>query len=262
VARIYVGTSGYSYDDWVGPFYPADLGKREFLSYYGQVFDSVEVNYTYYRMPNPATLRAMGNKVGSDFSFAVKANSAMTHERTADEELFDEFRVALSPLAESGKLGVVLAQFPWSFRPAREAVDWLRRMAGCMEGLPLVVEFRNAGWIRERTFEFLDDLGLGFCCVDQPRLEGLVPPVVRLTGSIGYVRFHGRNAEKWWEHDEAWERYDYLYTREELSEWVPRVAELAEKADVLYAFFNNHYQAQAVQNATLFRDMLAEAGVI
>lgn len=262
MARIYVGTSGYSYDDWVGPFYPADLAKREFLGYYGQVFDAVEVNYTYYRMPNPGTLRAMGEKVGRDFSFAVKAHRAMTHERTADEATFDEFRVALAPLAESGKLGAVLAQFPWSFKPAREAVEWLRRLAGAMEGLPLVVEFRNAGWIRDRTFEFLDDLGLGFCCVDQPRLRGLMPPVVRLTGSIGYVRFHGRNAQKWWEHDEAWQRYDYLYTREELAEWVPRVAELSEKGDVLYAFFNNHYQAQAVRNATLFRDLLADAGVI
>ncbi len=262
MAHVYVGTSGYSYDDWVGPFYPADLDKRDFLGYYARVFDAVEVNYTYYRMPDAATLGTMANRVGPDFSFAVKAHSSMTHERSAEEGAFEDYRRALTPLVEQGKLGPVLLQFPWSFKPSREAVGWIRRMAALLEGLPAVVEFRNASWIREEAFKLLDSLGLGFCCVDQPQLWGLVPPIARLTGDIGYVRFHGRNARKWWKHQQAWERYDYLYSREELSEWMPKVAELAGKAQAVYAFFNNHYQAQAVQNAMLFRDMLVEAGVL
>jgi uncharacterized protein YecE (DUF72 family) len=262
MVRIRLGTSGYSYDDWAGPFYPRDLDKRHYLEYYAQVFDTVEINYTYYRMPDAATLKIMADKVGEDFCFAIKANSAMTHERSADETVFDEFVAALKPLREQGKLGVVLAQFPWSFRPSEESVAWLRQIARFMEGLPVVVEFRNAAWIHDEAFELLDDLGFGFCCVDQPRLRGLIPPIIRVTGSIAYVRFHGRNAEKWWQHDEAWERYNYLYSREELAEWVPKIGQLSERAEVVYAFFNNHYQAQAVQNAILFREMLAEAGIV
>jgi uncharacterized protein YecE (DUF72 family) len=239
MARVYVGTSGYSYQDWMGHFYPTDMEKGQFLSYYSQVFDAVEVNYTYYKMPDSYTMRALARKVGDDFAFAVKAHSSMTHERNADEGVFDEFRAA-----------------------DNQAAAWLRTLARFMGDLPVAVEFRNRAWIRESAFNLLDELGLGFCSVDQPQLQGLMPPIARLTGSIAYIRFHGRNAEKWWEHEEAWERYDYLYTREELADWVPKTGELAENAEVLYAFFNNHYQAQAVQNATLFREMLAEAEVI
>lgn len=262
MARVLVGTSGYSYDDWVGRFYPADLEKRDWLSYYSQLFNAVEINFTYYSLPNPYTMRALAAKVPDDFKFAVKAHGSMTHDRTADESVFEEFRRALQPLAERGKLGPILAQFPWSFKPTEEAVQWLRTLSRMLGGLATVVEFRNRAWIRDRTFELLEELGLGYCCVDQPRLRGLIPPVARLTSPVGYIRFHGRNAQKWWRHEQAWERYDYLYSRDELAEWTPKVASLTEGADEVYAFFNNHYQAQAVQNATLFRDLLAEAGVL
>ncbi|MCX7599632.1 MAG: DUF72 domain-containing protein [Armatimonadetes bacterium] len=261
MARVYVGTSGYSYEDWVGKFYPVDISSSEYLTYYAQVFDTVEINYTYYRMPNARTMRAMARKVADDFTFSVKAHSTMTHTREATEADFAAFREALTPLEEEGKLAAVLAQYPWSFKPGEENVQWLYSFRRWMGAVPTVVEFRNRAWITEETFALLEELELGFCCVDEPRLRGLMPPIARATSDVGYVRFHGRNADKWWQHDESWQRYDYLYTRQELGEWVPKVRALSERASVVYVYFNNHYQAQAVKNASLFRDLLAEAGI-
>jgi len=257
---IHIGTSGYSYDDWVGPFYPEGTDKREFLDYYARQFTCSEVNYTYYRMPNARTLEAMSAKTPPDFRFVVKANRAMTHEcEEVAEATFEEFVAALGPLREDGKFGCVLAQFPWGFGLSQPNVDYLKRFRKLMQGVPVVVEFRNDQWIRDDMFEFLREAEFGYCCVDQPALKGLLPPVVEATSAIGYVRFHGRNAQKWWEHDEAWERYDYLYSREELQEWAPKVQSLAGETEDTYLFFNNHYNAQAVQNAQDFADLLGVA---
>ena len=259
---IYIGTSGYSYQDWVGPFYPEGTDKRKFLDHYARSFRCVEVNYTYYRMPNARTLGAMSAKTGDDFRFVVKANQEMTHQREGDKtETFAEFNAALAPLLEQDKLGCVLAQFPSSFKCAKPNVKYLSSFAELMGEVPVVVEFRHRSWDREDTYEFLRKRGLGFCCVDQPQFDTLMPPVARATSTIGYARFHGRNYEKWWKHDEAWERYNYLYTKEELGEWVGKVAALAEETEDTYVFFNNHYNAQAVQNATDFADLLDDAGM-
>jgi len=258
---IRIGTSGYSYNDWIGPFYPEGTDRREFLSYYAERFDCVEVNYTYYRMPDAGTLAAMSARTGPDFRFTVKATREMTHEREqADPALFEQFIAALDPLRTEGKFGCVLAQFPNSFRLSQHNVDYLKWFRRLMQGVPVVIEFRNREWIRDETFAFLRAADFGFCCVDQPKFDSLVPPIAEATSAIGYVRLHGRNYEKWWRHDEAWERYDYLYSREELAEWVPKVRALAERTEETYVFFNNHYHAQAVQNAMDFAELLDEAG--
>jgi len=122
----------------------------------------------------------------------------------------------------------------------------------------VVVEFRNMEWIKPQVFDLLRQLSLGFCCVDQPRLRGLIPPIAEVTGPVAYVRFHGRNAAKWWRHDEAWERYDYSYTTEELAEWVPRIKSLDEQAEQTFAFANNHWQGQAVDTARQLKMLLGE----
>jgi uncharacterized protein YecE (DUF72 family) len=262
MARIYVGTSGYSYADWLGLFYPEGTNKTKFLDYYAAIFNTVEINYTYYTMPAVQTLRAMAAKVGPDFRFSVKAHKSTTHERDADEAVFAAFVRAIRPFSTEGKLAAILAQFPFSFKPSEESSDWLRLFRDRLPDLPVVVEFRNSAWMAEPTFALLEELGFGFCCVDEPRQKGLMPPVARATSSVAYVRFHGRNEEKWYHHEQAWERYDYLYTREELSPWVPKVAQLAGKAEVVYAYFNNHYSAQAITNAALFREMLTDASLI
>jgi uncharacterized protein YecE (DUF72 family) len=259
---IRIGTSGYSYEDWVGPFYPEGTPKNKFLDHYQKHFDVVEVNYTYYTMPNPRTLTAMSAKTGPTFRFVVKANRQMTHEPGEDlPGVFQEFVAALEPLRQQGKFGCVLAQFPNSFKCTKPSVQYLREFSELTAGVPVVVEFRNRGWIRDETFEFLREQDFGFCCVDQPQFDSLVPPVAEATSAISYVRFHGRNYDKWWEHEEAWERYNYLYSKEELSEWVDKVKGLAAGTEDTYLFFNNHYNAQAVQNAMDFAELLEEAGV-
>ncbi len=255
---IRFGTSGYSYKDWIGPFYPEGIPERDMLSYYAREFDTVEVNFTYYRLPNAHTLGAMARKVPPGFLFTVKASQELTHGREDNQEAFARFREALRPLQDEGKFGCVLAQFPWSFRCSDENRAYLEFLRGQLPDLPVVVEFRNAAWIREESFALLQGMNLGFCCVDEPRLKGLIPPIARATGPAAYVRFHGRNAAKWWQHEQAYERYDYAYSEAELREWVPKIRELARAAETVYVLANNHFQGKAVTTAKQLRLLLGE----
>jgi len=250
---ILVGTSGYSYDDWVGPFYPPGLPKREWLAYYGREFAACEVNFTYYRLPNPRTLAAMAEKTPPGFVFTIKASQELTHGREDPEPAFAAFAAGVQPLVDSGQLGCVLAQFPYSFHATPENRDYLQRFRDRLQSLPLVVEFRNRAWVVDETFDLLRELGLGYCCVDEPRLPGLIPPVAVATSPIAYVRFHGRNAQKWWRHEQAWQRYDYTYSEQELAEWQPKIRQLDAQADVTFVFANNHWQGQAVTTARQLR---------
>jgi uncharacterized protein YecE (DUF72 family) len=252
---LHIGTSGFSYDDWVGPFYPQGLNKREFLRFYAQEFSTCELNFTYYRIPDARTLEAMAAKTPDLFVFTLKANREMTHEREDTEAATAQFVAALDPLIQAEKLGCILVQFPWGFKNTPQNCDYLKlcrdRLVDPRTGkmLPAVVEFRNREWITDEAFELLRKLNLGFCCVDQPRFRSLIPPIARATGNVAYVRFHGRNAAKWWRHDEAWERYDYSYREEELREWVPKIQKLDSETQDTYVFANNHWQGQAVDTA-------------
>ncbi|MFZ5645950.1 MAG: DUF72 domain-containing protein [Bacillota bacterium] len=257
---IFVGTAGYSYDDWKGTFYPEKVDKKEMLSLYAGQFKFTEVNSTYYRLPNKYMIYNMQAKTPEDFRFVIKAYKTLTHERKDNQQDIEDFIQALQPLVESGKLGCVLAQFPQSFRLNGDNVTYVKELGRCLGGFPTVVEFRHGEWIRDDIFAFLSEQGLGYVCVDEPLLKGLVPPEARATSSIAYVRFHGRNYEKWWNHRESYERYDYLYSEQELAEWVPRIAGLAQKVENVYVSMNNHYRGQAVTNARMIRDMLRLAG--
>ncbi|MDI6827261.1 MAG: DUF72 domain-containing protein, partial [Armatimonadota bacterium] len=238
MGQIRIGTSGFSYDDWKGPFYPESISKSDMLAYYARKFFTVEINSTFYAIPSASTFKRMVEKTPSDFDFVVKANKELTHSSEVSSDHFAQFRGAILPLIESGKLGCILAQYPWSFRKNIENVSRLRQLRNEFGDLPVTIEFRNSSWISKDTFELLRECNLGFCCVDEPRLHGLMPDVVIATSPIGYVRFHGRNAEKWWVHEEAWQRYDYLYTNEELAEWVPKIRQLSESCERTYLFFN------------------------
>jgi len=254
---IRIGTSGFSYKDWVGHFYPVGTVDRDRLRVYAEHFDAVEVNSSYYRIGHPRIYSPMAKKVPAGFEFVVKANQAMTHERELNREVFREFCESVGPLLDEGKFGCVLAQFPWSFKRTPENEAYLRTFRERIEPLPTVIEFRNLEWCEPDVFEVLRELGFGFCCVDEPRLKGLMPPVVTATSPLGYVRFHGRNAQKWWKQTEAWERYDYQYNEEELKEWVPKIESVAEETEKEYVFFNNHYQGQAATNAQMLLDLLS-----
>ncbi len=256
---LYLGTSGYSYDDWIGHFYPEGIAKNEMLPFYAHNFNTTEINYTYYRMPNARTLAAMADKVPDDFVFSIKAASELTHERE-DPAAFGQFREALTPLVDQHKLGAVLAQFPSSFKPSDESRDYLRVFRDRMGDLPVVVEFRNAAWVTDETMDLLRRNNLGYCCVDEPRLRGLIPPIAVATAPVAYVRFHGRNAQKWWQHDEAWERYSYSYSTAELEEWVPKIETLTQEAPTTYVYTNNHYRGQAVDTVRQLKLLLEQAG--
>ncbi|WP_324669184.1 DUF72 domain-containing protein [Geochorda subterranea] len=256
---IIVGTSGYAYDDWKGPFYPRDLKPGDYLAYYARFFRFTELNVTYYRSPSPFMLARVADKTPDGFEFAVKAFSALTHER-GDPEEARRFRAALAPLEERRKLACVLLQFPNSFRPGPQSSDYLRRLREVLADVPVAVEFRHRGWVEgEQGFALLEELGAGFVAVDEPRIGTLVPPIARATGPLAYVRFHGRNREKWWHHQQAYERYDYLYSPEELQEWVPRLVSLEAQTGRVYVAMNNHYQAKSVINARMLEELLAAA---
>lgn len=253
---ILVGTSGFSYPDWVGPFYPETLSKQDFLAFYSQHFRACELNFSYYRLPTAQMLARMADKSGGQVEFVLKAYKEMTHERTKDVQIFTAFHQALTPLVQRRLLGCVLAQFPYSFHCTRENFDYLNYLRDQLGTLPVVIEFRNHAWFKESTFSFLKDLNYGFCCVDEPQIPGLFPPVAVATSQIGYVRFHGRNQTKWWQHDDPAERYDYFYSEQELQEWVPKIHKLAQVTEKVYVFTNNHPEAKAVQNAKRLQELL------
>ena len=254
---LYLGTSGYYYQDWVGPFYPQGMGKQDYLPYYARSFNSVEINYTHYGQPTQSTMRGMVDRTPDAFKFAVKSYKEMTIGRSHDPLVYREYRYGIEPLIKSGKLGCLLLQFPNGFNLTRANVNHLAFIREQWPDLPLAVEFRHVSWVEDpRTFDFLRAHNLAYCCVDEPQIPGLVPPLVELTARYAYVRLHGRNAQKWYKSEHAWERYNYRYTEQELAEWLPRVKQLQEQAEDVYVYFNNHYGANAAQNAQQFQALL------
>jgi uncharacterized protein YecE (DUF72 family) len=257
--RIRIGTSGYSFADWVGPFYPHGTKPSDFLTYYSRHFDVVEVNATYYRIPQPRVLEQMERKTPARFRFVVKLHQSMTHEDALDSGAVQDFRAALVPLREAGKLDALLAQFPWAFRSGPASWERLSRLRDAFPNDPLFVEFRHDSWNTRDLAERLRERRVGFCAVDEPSLSGLMPPVVHLTSDDGYVRFHGRNAATWWGSGTGGgDRYDWNYRREELNEWVGKIAELADRARRTYLFFNNCHAGQAARSAKLMQELLRQ----
>jgi len=258
---IYVGTCGYAYKDWVGPFYPGKSRQSEMLPYYARCFSAVEVDASYYGVLDAETIARMNARTPRDFRFCFKVPATVTHPTDAGSAAVhpdaEAFVRALSEVAREGKLGCALLQFPNSFKPTDTSHHYLHRAIEALRPLPLVAEFRNREWQIPATHELLAELGVGWCNVDQPRYESLLRPSSDVTGSIGYVRFHGRNAAQWWTGDNT-TRYDYNYAREELEPWTNRVAEIDEAAETVYAFFNNHARGNAPRNAELFLDLLRE----
>lgn len=255
---LYIGTSGFSYQDWIGPFYPENIDKGNMLDFYARQFNTVEINSSYYRIMPAAVFYHLQRKVPADFKFSVKTNQAMTHIRDKNETLFEEFKASLKPLLDHHKLGCILAQFPYSFHYNSTNLDYLLWLKEKMDGLPLVIEFRNIHWIKDVVFDFLKKNEMGFCAVDQPPLEGLIPPLAIATSQLGYVRFHGRNKEKWWQPEQAYQRYDYLYSEQELQEWVPKIRQIANQTTDQYIFMNNHYKGKAVKNALMLMKLLRQ----
>lgn len=260
--KIKIGTSGYSYKDWIGPFYPEGTKSHQMLAYYACFFDTVELNFTYYTLPSAENLNKMVVNSDGKVEFVVKSHQSITHQRDSNwKSQIDAFYSALGPLFDSQTLGSILYQFPYSFQLNRENGLFLLELRDVIASFPphrVAIEFRHRSWLHERVFNFLEESAWAFCCVDEPQLANLMPPQKKLTAPFGYVRFHGRNAAKWWNHDHAWERYDYLYSEEELEEWVEPILTMAAQSEKMFLFSNNHYQGNAVTNAKMLRDRLAD----
>ncbi len=247
---VRIGTSGYSYDDWQPRFYPPGLPKGARFQHYAQRFGCVELNHSFYRQPAAAQSARLAAQAPPGFRFAIKVYGGITHDHAAATRGdFAAFAQGIAPYVEADQLACLLAQFPASFRPTGSTRAFLARLREAWPQWPIAVEFRRRDWLTDQTLADLATLRLACCGVDEPALPGLMPPCAEYTAEPGYLRFHGRNEAKWYHHREAWERYDYTYSLDELREWVPRIKTLSERADTLYVFFNNHYDAQAVTNA-------------
>ena len=279
--RVHVGTSGWSYPKghgaWDGVFYPDTLADKDKLAYYAQFFDTVELNSSFYRPPNPGAARNWAASVPDSFRFTAKLWQKFTHPKMFEEatgkpaairpEDFDVFTAGIAPLAEAGKLGALLAQFPPSFKPDEGSMDYLgdllRRLT--REGYPVAVELRHRDWADPRAEHaraaraVIEDEGVAWVMIDEPKFRSSIRDVPLTSHQVGYFRFHGRNYAQWWRHDAAEERYNYLYPADEQRELAADVREIASATTETYAFYNNHYGAKAVVNALQLKLSLGEA---
>jgi uncharacterized protein YecE (DUF72 family) len=256
--RILVGTSGYSFRDWVGPFYPESMKPSRHLEFYTRQFAALELNVSHYRVPDAPMLARIARRTPPGFHFTVKLHKTMTHDRTL--ETIEPFRAALEPLRRAGKLDGLLAQFPYAFRRDAPAERHLETLRERFPEAPMFAEFRHDSWLKPDLADWLRERRIGYVIVDEPRLQHLLPPVSLLTGEDAYVRFHGRNQETWW--NGGHRRYDYAYKEQELREWVSKIAELAQQARRTYLFFNNCHAGHAAHSAKLMQDLLRQQKLI
>ncbi|MBN1627524.1 MAG: DUF72 domain-containing protein [Deltaproteobacteria bacterium] len=258
MGEILIGTSGFYYDDWKGVFYPDDLPSREYLSYYSGRFKILELNFSYYKIPDARQSRQMIEKSEGRVQFTIKAFRQLTHEisERSVSEVLPLFLKGIAPFAEERRLGAVLLQFPQSFHYTVENRFYLKSLIEALANLPVAVEFRQKEWLRDSVYKALEDVKAAFVCVDEPSLSSLMPPAAIATSDIGYIRFHGRNKKDWYGTDSR-TRYDYLYSEDELKEWVPKIRTLADSTKKMFVFFNNHAKAQAVNNAGMLRNLLS-----
>lgn len=251
---IRVGTAGWAYEDWNAIVYPARPPRGfDRLALMASLFDTSEVNSTFYRIPPPRMTETWVRRVDHNarFLFTAKLFRGFTHERDAGESDSAAFHAAMAPLSEAERLGCVLLQFPMSFHDTAQSRRHLEETLGRFESLPLAVEFRHASWNRAETRDLLSRRGAAFVNIDQPALSSNLPPTDYVTAPVAYFRFHGRNAEKWFGPETSnEERYDYLYSEEELEPWTRRILESAHRASRgVYVVLNNHFRGQAVANA-------------
>ncbi len=255
--NIRIGCSGFSYKDWKGTFYPSNIPEREMIIYYSRYFDVVELNYSFYSMPHPHTAKSFLERVPR-MRFSVKANRVFTHDRSYTDREVSLFIKAIEPYVEANKLVAVLFQFPQSFHFSEDNVEYLRRLSKSFEGIDRVVEFRSRSFGRRDFLESLQELGFSLVNTDAPRIKGILVGPWLSVGDINYVRLHGRNSNRWFEHEKAYERYDYLYSEEELGEIKRRVEKIRGGKET-YVFFNNHYRGKGALNALQLKEMFGQS---
>ncbi len=283
---VRVGTSGWSYPSgrgtWNGVFYPprgvGGFRAADELRFYAEHFDTVEVNSTFYRPPSPSTTARWVRETPREFEFAVKLHQAFSHAmsvgrgpRPASPERptlpspsasdLDAFRAALGPIADAGKLGVVLVQFPAAFHRDEASLAYLGHLLATFREYPMAVELRHRSWSDDaaRVMALLDEFQAGWVQIDEPKFtfsirQDLAPNTDRLY----YLRLHGRNAAQWWSPDAPEERYNYLYSTDQLRTFATVIAAVRPHVRRSYVFLNNHFAAKAVVNAAVLRRLLGQ----
>lgn len=251
--KILVGPAGWSYPDWEGIVYPRNKprGFHE-ATYLAQYFDTIEINTSFYNPLRAEVSKSWVEKVqhNPSFQFTAKLWKRFTHERSASLQDEKACKQGLDPLAAARRLGALLLQFPWSFKNTRENHEYMSGLFMQFMEYPLVVEVRHNSWDQPEIFEWLRAQGVGFCNIDQPVIGQSIAPSEQVTMPVGYVRLHGRNYEHWFTANERpEERYNYLYSIDELKPWAERVANIARTAEVVFVVTNNHYQGKAIANA-------------
>lgn len=269
-STVRIGICSWADEGLLRAWYPRGVttGERR-LRYYAERFDVVEVDSPYYALPDPAVTERWARRTPDDFTFHVKASAAMTwHDGAPDDDAFRRFRVSLEPLELSGKLRGVLLQYHPRFTKSDDAKDELARAPGRLAPLVPLVEFRHRSWMDDReradTLAFLERHGLAYVSVDTPptRASNVSPRVAAATSRVAYVRFHGRNVETWnIRGGTAADRFDWLYSEEDLAGWVEPLAQLADQAEEVYAMFNNNRDDFAPRSARILRGLLDDAGV-
>jgi len=270
VSNLRIGTSGWNYPagrgTWKGIFYPpAVRGGRE-LTYYAEHFDTVEVNTTFYGQPKASVAQSWVDRTPPGFEFSVKLYRKLTHADIPgvpwlDDNLIDEYRRGIDPLASAGRIGALLAQFPASFKQTAESQGYLDALLARFRNYPVAVELRHRSWSDDfgSTISLLNSHGAALTQIDEPKFKLSIRQnqLPNISGFY-YMRLHGRNAEQWWKHDKSEDRYNYLYSANELKP-VSETANAARKlVKKFYLYFNNHFASKAVVNAVMIKSQLGE----
>jgi uncharacterized protein YecE (DUF72 family) len=278
---IRIGTSGWSYPSgkgtWKGIFYPdrtqrTGRGKFDELSFYAEHFNTVEINSTFYRVPDPSMARGWAERTPADFEFSLKLFQKFTHpemfQKATGQDPWslgdadvDEFRKAIDPLASAGKLGALLAQFPASFKnepDSRAYVEWLLER---FREYRVAVELRHRSWSDDpvETLSLLEASKAAWTQIDEPKFRFSIrqnlQPNVR---SFYYLRLHGRNAANWWRHEKSEDRYDYLYSAQELEPFSEALESASRQVKKAYMYANNHFSAKSVANAAILKHQVGQ----
>ncbi len=264
---IRVGPAGWSYADWAGIVYPAHRPKGfHEAAYLAEFFDTIEINTSFYQPLRPEHCHHWIELVAPNprFVFTAKLWQKFTHEPDAGDEDERAVRAGFDVLRGAGKLGAVLLQFPFSFHRSAETLARLKSLLARFADYPLVVEVRHATWNDKGFYAMLHEHGVGFCNIDQPVIGRAMKPSERATAPVSYVRLHGRRYDTWFSDDPALppsERYNYLYTEQELEPWAARIRHLAAGGESTFVVTNNHFQGKAIVNALQLIRMLTGAKV-
>ncbi|MGD8892459.1 MAG: DUF72 domain-containing protein [Desulfobacterales bacterium] len=263
---LFVGTSGFSYTEWVeAGFYPSGTKSGNLLPLYARQFPITELNYTWYQMPRSEAIERQRRQVPQEFLFAAKLTRTLTHEidtqNWSDQAV--NYREGMAPLIQTGQLGAVLIQLPPGFHRTPPNRKYLAALIDKLDGLPLAIEFRHRSWANDRVFAELERRRVTLVSVDEPNLPDLFPALDIVTHSdLFYVRFHGRNA-KGWRSGNMQHQFDYNYSDDELLEWIQnKIEPMSQRARRGIIFFNNHVRAQAPENARRMVALLKEQNLM